>query len=55
MRPATKHWLLLIFLVLSLTALAAFIFWQIGKARREGPTAKPSASHPALASHGRSA
>jgi hypothetical protein len=55
MRPATKHWLLLAFLVLSLAALAAFVFWQIGKARRAGPTAKPTASHPALASHGHSA
>jgi hypothetical protein len=55
MRPATKHWLLLAFLVLSLAALAAFIFWQIGKARRAGPTARPGASYPALASHGRSA
>jgi hypothetical protein len=43
MRPATKHWLLLAFLVLSLAALAAFIFWQIGKARREGPALKPTA------------
>ena len=55
MRPATKHWLLLAFLVLSLAALVAVIFWQINKARRSGPSAKPTASHPALASHGRSA
>jgi hypothetical protein len=55
MRPATKHWLLLAFLVLSLAALAAFVCWQMGKARRAGPTANPTASHRALASRRRSA
>jgi hypothetical protein len=46
MRPATKHWLLLAFLVLSLAALTAFVFWQIGKARRAGPALKPTAMAP---------
>ena len=32
-RPAVKHWLLLIFLVVSLAAMIAFALWQIGKAR----------------------
>ncbi|MCX5670680.1 MAG: hypothetical protein NTU94_05090 [Planctomycetota bacterium] len=43
MRPATKHWLLLAFLVLSLAAMVAFALWQIGKARREGPAPKSAA------------
>jgi cbb3-type cytochrome oxidase subunit 3 len=33
MRPAVKHWLFLVFLVLSLAAMIAFVFWQMGKAR----------------------
>ena len=33
MRPAVKHWLLLIFLVVSLAVMIALALWQIGKAR----------------------
>ena len=33
MRPAAKHWLLLIFLAVTLAAMIAFALWQIGKAR----------------------
>jgi CHASE3 domain sensor protein len=36
MRPATKHWLLLVFLAVSLAIMVAITLWQIGKARREG-------------------
>ena len=36
MRPAVKHWLLLIFLVVSLAVMIALALWQIGKARERG-------------------
>jgi hypothetical protein len=56
MRPATKHWLLLAFLALSLAAMVAFALWQIGKARREGaPPRGPRAAQPALESPSHSA
>jgi hypothetical protein len=46
MRPATKHWLFLIFLVASLAILATIALWQMDKARREGPP-RPAAPLPA--------
>jgi flagellar basal body-associated protein FliL len=35
MRPVQKHWLLLVFLVVSLAAMVAFAAWHISKARDE--------------------
>ncbi len=35
MKPATKHWLFLILLAVTLAALIAFALWQMEKARRE--------------------
>jgi len=54
MRPATKHWLLLVFLIASLAIMVAVVLWQIAKARHEGgpPQALPvptSRGHLALA------
>jgi len=34
MRPATKHWLFFIFLIVSLAILVALAAWQMAKARR---------------------
>jgi hypothetical protein len=36
MRPAVKHWLLLIFLAVTLAAMIAFALWQMSKARQRG-------------------
>jgi len=36
MRPAAKHWLLLLFLAVTLAAMVAFALWQMGKARERG-------------------
>jgi cytochrome oxidase assembly protein ShyY1 len=35
MKPATKHWLFLVLLAVTLAALIAFALWQMEKARRE--------------------
>ena len=45
MRPAAKHWLLLIFLAVTLAAMVAFALWQINKAREHPrPAATPQRS-----------
>jgi len=50
MRPATKQWLFLIFLVISLAILIAIALWQMAKARRAAPPRPPGAAcQPALA------
>jgi hypothetical protein len=40
MKPATKHWLFLILLAVTLAGLVALVLWQIDKARRERGTTK---------------
>jgi len=40
MRPAVKHWLLLIFLAVTLAAMIAFALWQMSKARERPSPAK---------------
>ena len=35
MKPATKHWLFLVLLAVTLAALIAFALWQMEKARCE--------------------
>ncbi|MBE3070120.1 MAG: hypothetical protein IMZ66_07770 [Planctomycetes bacterium] len=37
MRPATKQWLFLAFLAVSLAAMVALAAWHIARARREAP------------------
>jgi hypothetical protein len=44
MRPATKHWLFLIFLVVSLAILVAVAFRQMARARRDAPGRSPPAA-----------
>jgi len=54
MRPAVKHWLLLIFLVVSLAAMLAFALWQIRKARERPRPAREQLSSAAAAVSGHS-
>ena len=46
MRDATKHWLFLILLAVTLAVLIALALWQMAKARREAP-ARPERPLPA--------
>jgi len=56
MRPATKQWLFLAFLAVSLAAMVAFAAWRISLARREAPgqdrPATPSSRGPPAAHRG---
>ena len=45
-RDATKQWMLLILLVVTLAFVVALALWQMAKARREAPS-RPDRSHPA--------
>jgi hypothetical protein len=42
MRPATKHWLLLVLLAVTLAAMAAVVFWQISRARSGTVRTRPA-------------
>jgi len=46
MRPATKQWVLIVFLAASLAVMVALVFWQMAKARRAAD-ARPDRSRPA--------
>jgi len=47
MRPATKHWLFLILLVVSFVILVALVLWQIDKARHEEQRPRTESGHAA--------